>query len=103
MNVPKELRAEVLAALYNNSKPLGMGILQFTTKNMTIEQAENLLNAEDPNKDIHFDYLEGRVMKISFRVDTDDVQTWLYNRDNGEGAAEKVIIEMLKKYEGAKG
>lgn len=36
-------KAEVLAALYNNSKPLGLGFLHFDAKDMTVAEAEELL------------------------------------------------------------
>lgn len=82
-------KATVLAALYNASKPQGMGFLQYNPKPMTIEGARDLLK-----QTTYFDYLGGRVMKINLAED--DVDTWGYNRDNGENAAEKVI-EILQQ------
>lgn len=84
-------KAAVLAALYNASKPQGMGFMHYDAKPMTSEEAQQLLDA-DPRQ--CFDYLKGRVMKIS--LNKDEVNTWGYNRDNGENAAEKVI-EILQK------
>jgi hypothetical protein len=77
-------KAEVLAALYNGSQPLGMGFLQYRTDAMTAEQARALLE-----KTKYFDYLYGRVMKVDLSGDTLD--PWGYDRDNGQGAAEQVI------------
>lgn len=82
-------KAELLAALYNNSKPLGLGILHYTPENMTKEEAEEILK-----EDTYIDYLKGRVMKVDLSKDQFD--TYLYNRDNGEGAAER-IVEQLKE------
>ena len=60
----KDLKPEVvLAALYNNSKPLGMGFHHYNPEPMTAEQA-----AEELESTNYFDYLHGRVMKVSFRI-----------------------------------
>lgn len=67
-------KAEVLAKLYNASQPLGMGIFHFDSSDMTIERARELLDSGRT----YFDYLKGRVMKID---------PYLYDRDNGQGAA----------------
>jgi len=82
-------KSEVLAALYNNSRPLGLGFLHFTPEPMTAEQAEEILKDGD-----YFDYLKGRVMKVSLDGDTFDPR--LYDRDNGDGAA-AAAIEPLRK------
>jgi hypothetical protein len=79
-------KAEVLATLYNNAKVQGMGFLQADNKQMTTEEAKTILDESD---DKYFDYLKGRVMKI--RIAGDEIDTRLYNRDNGDGAAERVI------------
>lgn len=77
-------KADVLAALYNASKPLGMGSLHYDPKPMDRAEAEGLLNQGS-----YFDYLKGRVMKVDLSGDTLD--PWLYDRDNGEGAAQRAI------------
>ncbi len=89
MNISKLDRAEVLAALYNNSKPQGLGFLQAEKGDMAKEQAQKILDAT-PDK--YFDYLKGRVMKID--LSKDELRTDLYNRDNGEGAAERAISQI---------
>lgn len=86
VDISNKDKAEVLAALYNNSHPQGMGFLQYNPEPMTIEQARELLK-----NNTYFDYLAGRVMKISFESNT--VHTWGYNRVNGNGAAERVISQ----------
>ena len=80
-------KAAVLAALYNASKPQGMGFLHYNPTPMTIERAKELLE-----QTTDFDYLMGRVMKINLGGDT--LNTWGYDRDNGEGAAAKAIESM---------
>jgi len=89
VNISGLSRAAVLAALYNASRPLGMGFMHYNAAAMTEEQAAELLK-----KTTYFDYLQGRVMKISLA--SDDLETGLYNRDNGPNAAEFVIDELRK-------
>jgi hypothetical protein len=78
-------KAQVLAALYNNSKVQGLGVLHATGVEMSIEEADELL------KDSYrFDYLHGKVMKISLEAQG-EFNPSLYDRDNGQGAAQRVI------------
>lgn len=87
MNIEGLDKAEVLAALYNGSRQQGMGFLQTRgAEGMTVEQAREELAKNEYG---YFDYLHGRVMKISLLGD--ELDTWLYNRDNGRGAAEEII------------
>jgi hypothetical protein len=83
-------KADVLAALYDASRPLGMGMLSYDPRPMTREQAEGLLE-----RNTYFDYLQGRVMKVDLKGDSFD--PWLYDRDNGEGAAKKAIDGLRAK------
>jgi len=85
MNIKNINKAKILAALYNGSKPLGLGFLHATPDDMTQEEAQKIL--DDGNTE--FDYLKGRVMKID--LSGDELDTDLYNRDNGQGAAERII------------
>lgn len=87
MDISKYNKAEVLAALYNGSRPQGMGFIQFTPEPMTVEQAEKLLK-QSP----YFDYIQGRVMKLHFVGD--DVRTDLYDRDLGPNHAENIISKL---------
>ena len=84
IDISKKDKAEVLAALYNNSKPLGLGMLHFTPDEMTIDEARELLEVTT-----YFDYLKGRVMKVN--LSKDRLDPWLYDRDNGAGSAERII------------
>lgn len=90
MNIEGLNKAEVLAALYNNAKVQGMGFLQADNALMTNIEAEQILNN---SCDKYFDYLKGRVMKISLA--NNDVLTHLYNRDNGDGAAERTVSKLI--------
>ena len=78
-------QARVLSALYNASKPLGLGRLHFTPEDMKVEEAAELLESQT-----YFDYLKGRVMKVELR-DENEFGESMYDRDNGAGAAQRVI------------
>jgi hypothetical protein len=80
-------KAEVLMALYNASHPQGMGFFQYAGDPLTIEKAEEYLQ-----KNTYFDYLNGRVLKVDLKGD--ELNPALYDRDNGEGAAYRVIMEL---------
>ena len=77
--------ASVLAALYNASRPQGMGFMAYEPSKMTEIEAATLL---DRTK--YFDYLKGRVMKVDLSK-PDQFEERLYDRDNGQGAAQAVI------------
>jgi len=87
-------KAAVLAALYDNAKPLGLGFLHFTPEPMTLDEAREILS-----KQKYFDYLKGRVMKVS--LDGDELRPHLYDRDNGHGAAASVIEQLRSKSQAA--
>lgn len=91
INIEKKNKAEILAALYNASKPQGLGFLHFDPTPMSTMEAEELLKGQT-----YFDYLKGRVMKIN--LEGNELDTWGYDRDNGEGAAQK-IIDALPNHE----
>ena len=65
MNIEGLNKAEILKELYNNSRPLGLGILHYDPKPMTIEEATEILKHTTK-----FDYLYGRVMKIDLSTNT---------------------------------
>jgi hypothetical protein len=87
IDISRKDKAEVLAALYNAAHPLGLGILQFDPTPMTVGEARKILS-----RTTDFDYLKGRVMKVD--LSGDKLETWLYDRDNGEGTAERVLSKI---------
>ena len=89
MNIAGLSKAAVLSALYNASRPQGMGFLHYDSSPMSEGEARALLDSGCTR----FDYLKGRVMKID--LTEDEVDTWGYNRDNGEKAAE-IAVEALR-------
>ena len=81
--------AEVLAALFNASKQQGMGFMHVEGRQqMTKEDAQEILKQQDS-----FDYLRGRVMKITIE---DEMYVGGYDRDNGKGAAARAIYSVRK-------
>lgn len=86
---------EALAVLFNASGPQDLGKIQYTPGHtMTPEEAAKVLE-----KGSYVDYLEGRVIKVDFS-NMFELDTTLYDRDNGKDAAETVIFEELDRRDG---
>jgi hypothetical protein len=81
-------KALVFAALYNGAKPSGKDIREYDPEPMTCTEAKKLVLTRK-----RFDYVKGRILLIIFVGDTFNQK--LYNKNNGEGAAE-IIIESLR-------
>ena len=82
-------KATLLAALYNNSIPRGLGMLHFEDKDMTVDEARDIIDSRDEMFKYDFDYLKGRVMKVN--LSGDEFRGDLYDRDNGQGSAQRVV------------
>lgn len=85
-------RYEVLCALYNKSKPLGLGMLFFTPGPLSLEEAHELLGGYD-----YADYVKGRVIKVKLPEGAESFSPHLYDRDNGDGAALAALQEYVKQ------
>lgn len=83
-------KAVVLKALYDKSITMGIGHLQYTPEDMTYTEA---IRRTDETLD--FDYVHGRVIKTN--LSDDEISVWLYNRDNGIDAAEKIIAKLYEE------
>lgn len=94
VNVEGLERGEVLAALYNSSKPQGLGIASFIPGDIRASEAEYMFLQGD-----YFDYLNGRVIKTKIKRGAESIDATLYDRDNGEGAAERAIAKYRQKKE----
>jgi hypothetical protein len=81
-------KADVLAALYNVAKPLGMGFLHYDPQPMTTEEAQSILDSGAT----YFDYLKGRVMKVN--LSGNDMNPGSFDRDNGAGSAATAIAAL---------
>lgn len=86
-------RAQLLAGLFNAALPgQNMARLAYDRQpeSMTFTEAQALL---DEGRD-YFDYHRGRVLKCD--VTLEHLKPHLYDRDNGEGAAARVVAELRK-------
>lgn len=54
IDISNKDKGAVLATLYNNSEPLGMGFMQYDPTPMTAEQGRELLK-----ETTYFDYIKG--------------------------------------------
>ena len=80
-------KAEVLKALYDGNHIQGMGFMQAVPEGtVTVEHCQQLL---DFTGYPYFDYLYGRVLKVDLSKDEFDER--LYDRDNGQGTAARII------------
>jgi len=80
----------LLQSLYEYAKPLGMGIYHYTPNDTLPNQEMESILARG-----HIDYLHGRAMKIN--ISGNSVNTFSYNRNHGENAAEKIIATLRSK------
>lgn len=103
VNIEGLSKAAVLAVLWNNSAPGGMGFLQAQhgPDVMTEEIAEQLLETGslDPGSSritTNFDYLFGRPMKLDLSDDEMLDPQW-YDRDNGGPGTAQKLIEHLRE------
>ena len=84
IDISKKDKAAVLKALYDFSKPIGLGILSFQSDKMDIKTARRLVSSSTK-----YDYIGGRVIKVDISGNSFD--PWLYDRDNGDGRAKEAI------------
>lgn len=89
-------KARVLKALYDHSHVQGSGFLQAAPDGVvTVKHCEMLLGSQT-----YFDYLHGRVLKVDLSGDEFDER--LYDRDCGEGAAQRAVDSIRAEQEGGK-
>lgn len=100
-------KAKLLAALYNAAKSAtGFGLLHAQSTPMTEAEARQHLGLGDDNTKMfpkvlkakgYFDYLQGRPLKVD--LSGDELDTRLYNRDNGQGKAEEIVNRLRQEQE----
>jgi hypothetical protein len=92
MNENVSTKARILMALFNASRTAPMAILTGQSRGpMSYEEAERVVL--ESGSRLYFDYLFGRVIK----VDLNDLDFRLYDRDNGPGAGERAMLEELTR------
>lgn len=88
VNIGKLNKAQALAALFNNAKTQGMGVLHYKPNHVMTEAEAEAVLAEGS----YVDYLEGRVIKIDFdKLGENQLDVTNYNRDNGPFAAQDAL------------
>lgn len=81
-------KAELLAALYNGTRALGLGMIHDRRAGMTADDASFYLRTDgEPDR---FDYVAGRPIKVEFNGDTLRFSQ-LYDRDAGPGACQRIV------------
>ena len=78
-------KPQVLVALYNASRPFGMGFVHATPGPLSELEAQLVLKHQT-----YFDYLKGRLLKVDLSK-KDYFDEYLYDRDLGPGAAQRAI------------
>ena len=80
-------KAHVLLALHEASRAQEMSFLNLHTP--TIQECRDWLEQAS-----YVDYFAGKVIKCD--LSGDEFDTWGFDRDNGEGAAEQAIAKLRK-------
>ena len=82
-------KAQVLKTLWENSKAQGMSFLALPKEGLRLSDCAARLTQHN-----YVDYFAGKVIKVDFSGDSFD--TWGYDRDNGEGAAQRAVDSLRK-------
>lgn len=91
INISGLNKKRLLNALYQRAQTQGLGVLHYKPNHsLSGDEAAEILQRRG-----YIDYLHGRVMKIDLSGDFCD--TRLYNRDNGDNAAEEVIKKLRSR------
>jgi len=101
INIEGLNKADVLAVLYNTSRPLGMGFIQAGTVSpldMTREWAQKELDARGITRDhqfpLSFDYLYGRPLKVDLSSDIEFDERYFDSDNSGHGTAAEAIAHL---------
>ena len=84
-------KPELLVALYHGTHPVGMGFIH-NNPEFGLDDAEAAITAESSGR---LDYVSGRPIKANISGDSFDPS--LYDREAGEGAAQRVVDSLRKK------
>lgn len=84
----------VLQILYNNARQIGNGFLvEEGKKKLTLLEAIKIFDDSSKHNNRYFDYVNGRLIKVD--LSKDEFDPFLYDRQYGEGKAQK-LINLLK-------
>jgi hypothetical protein len=93
-------KGAVLAALWNNASVPPSSDPDADTIPMTTEAAQSVFlyrrvsNGQTGEAVYGFDYFSGRLLKVNLAGD--ELDPWGYDRDNGQGLAERVITHLRR-------
>ena len=88
VNIPLDRTAAALAALYNASRPQGLGFQHAESGDMTEAEASEMLSVASSK---YADYVKGRVIKTDFSGGETSLS--LFDRDNGPGAGYRALVD----------
>jgi hypothetical protein len=101
INIEGLNKADVLAVLYNTSRPIGMGFIQagtITPLDMTREQAQNELDSRGIMRDrqlpLDFEYVYGRPLKVNLSSDIEFEGRYFDANNSGHGTAAEAIAHL---------
>lgn len=89
-------REQALCAFFNAARTQGMGRIEYNPMHHIDEVKAGLILCASS----YIDYLEGRVIKTEFPIRAETLDVTLYDRDNGEGAAEQAIDQYRRRVNG---
>lgn len=87
---------EAFTAIYNASRPFGLGMLAHIPGDISSEDAAEIVSgARMVGRSLYFDYINGRLMKVWIRLNQDGtmghVDGFLRDRNYGEGSTERAL------------
>jgi hypothetical protein len=93
-------KAELIAALYNGTPALGLGVLH-DIGTMSVEKAREVVAVceKEYGGRLRFDYLLGHPLKCD--VTSDEFEEVGYDRDAGRGAAALIVANLHAQKEAA--
>ncbi len=103
LDISKFEKEEVLAALVNganakNVPEIGFFLKVFKLEPFTVQKAKKLITSIrkiEGQRNLYFDYVDARPLKID--LNTDELDTRLYDLNNGKDAAWEVLQELADK------
>lgn len=94
INIRNLSKAQILKTLVDHASGIGVNPiaagLAIKLPLMTLEAAQT----EIDHNGLTFDYVMGKPIKVD--ISGDEFDPWLYDRDNGQGMAQRAISELQK-------
>lgn len=84
-------QAQIISALHNATKPLGIGVFHAQGDSTPEDVEPDLVNMREPDGSLYVDYFRGRPLKIRLTASPDTVDVRLFDRDAGPGAGAQAL------------